>query len=737
MKKKLLSLVVIALSISYSSAQSTKAAVSSKGIAIYEKVALMQSGKTVKSVQLSNAPLLKNKVASMSKSERFKKLSSMRKAALKHNNKYLANFKSRTPLLKLKASIDTTFYEGFESYDGVKQNWLPTNWTELNKTTTTYATGDSINPTWAVNQANDYTSPSTGNSMAWVDWDGVGASARNQDVWLVSPAFSPKSGDYLTFDFFYNPYWMYIDYVNSTTTTDVFNYKTPNATLQLYVSTNNGTSWTKVWDAIEDAAQFNDSTISNWSFSTGAWNTIKKSLQTYTGQSIKIAFRYVGKDGDSMGLDNISIRQLIPTALYGRPQGYFFAGLTKDYKNLASDLMFGQAYDAAQWFNYSNDDSQSFLWTFDDPKNPTSTVTSTDIHPSISYPYGEYNIPTLKASAGARDSIYKWGTSTSGSYFMAGGQLSFDWGTVGVGNYDLNQYIYDFPNGTTGDYFFGTTADKSVDAIANYFDKPAHRYLIDSLWINLAKFSAPADAEFKIIIHRVVDGYLTDTIATAICTPTDVINVGAKYYSMVFKGFTNIDPTTGLEVINDYLEISDAILVEFTGFNKSGITIAPWAQGYDSPIGENNAYVFLNSKDSAGVVSRDFYSATEYIGAYTSFLFNLGATYSFLVSDAASFVAPIAGGSKTFNINSLYSPDAWWLDAALPSWLTSELTFDSTKWAITYTLKAEPLPAGVTGRGTVVKVSTYGADMSINVNQGDYTGISAPFNRLAPLILAV
>ena len=64
------------------------------------------------------------------------------------------------------------------------------------------------------------------------------------------------------------------------------------------------------------------------------------------------------------------------------------------------------------------------------------------------------------------------------------------------------------------------------------------------------------------------------------------------------------------------------------------------------------------------------------------------------------------------------------MEAELPSWLTSEQTFNETTFAITYTLKAAPLPVGVTGRGAQVKVFTYGADMTINVSQGDYTGLS-------------
>ena len=718
MRKRLLSLAVIAVGITLVTAQSIKNVVSNKGKTTQTKVVEMQIHPTTnstKSMVIKKTSVLRNKIAFHNKKMNLKRMAILRNISKKHSNR-ITNFKTRTPLLKMKASADTTFFEGFEGYNGTSNDWIPTNWTELNKTSVKYVAGDSINPTWAANAGNDYAAPAGGNSMAWVDWDDV---PRKQDVWLVSPALTPKSGDYLNFNFFYNPLWMYIDWNLSTETSNVFNFTKPNATMQMYVSTNNGSTWTMVWDAIEDAGQFDATSIEDWAYSAGSWNTIQKSLEAYAGKPIKIAFRYVGTDGDSMGLDEISIRQLIPSAFYSRPQGYFFLGLTTDFSNAASDYLLGHAYEPATWFNYSNEESKSFVWNFEDPKTSSNFV-STDVDAVVTYPAGEYKVPTLVATAGTRDSSYTWGTSPDGAFFAAGGSTS----GLGAGNYDLNEYIYDYPADTLGNnYLFGNAPDSTIDAIANYFEKPVHRYLIDSVWISLSKFSAPVGTEFKLIVHRVTDNGLADTIATAVCKAEDVITIDPDSHTMLFEGFTSIDSITGLVVINDYLEINDAILVELTGFNKKGVTLAAYAQGYDSPIGESNAYIFYNSKDSTGAVSREIYNASDYIGAYTSLLFNLGATYSYIQPNENTFVAPIAGGNKTFNVDAWYSPIEWWLDAELPSWLTSEQTFNETTFAITYTLKAAPLPIGVTGRGTQVKVFTHGADMTINVSQGDYTGL--------------
>ncbi|MEI6751695.1 MAG: choice-of-anchor J domain-containing protein [Paludibacter sp.] len=708
MKKNLLSLAVVVFGISVGNVQATTKNLPNKGTVAQTQV--VNASQSNKSFVLKSPKNMRNLTQAYLKNAHYHRLAKMR-TNLNTKTQNLHLFKSRTPLMRMKASADTTLYEGFEAYDGIAKNWIPANWTRLNKTNTTYLVGDSINPTWSVNPENSYTNASLGSSMAWIDWDQTPSA---QDSWLVSPVFTPKAGDYLNFDCFYNPFWMYYDYNNSTNTTDAFNFTVANASIACMISTDNGATWTKLWDALDDAGQFNETNIQDFAYSAGSWNTIQKTLAAYVGKSVKIAFRYYGKDGDSMGLDEIAVRQLKPAALYNRPQGYFYMGLTTDFKNAPNDLILGNPYEAGTWSNFSNMDARSFNWTLSDPTNKNASINSNDIHATVTYPSGEFTNPLLKASAEGKDSTYTWGT-LGNSYLESGGNGS----GLGIGNYDLSKYIapYTF---AANDYVFGTRPDSTIDAIANFFDKPIHRYVLDSMWVSLGAFSAPAGTEFKLILRRVVDYSLADTIAIATCKAEDVIN-NSGYYSMVFKGFVVVDPTTGLDVTNDYLEISDAMLVELTGFNKPGITLGAYSQAEDSPTGESNAYIYYLNKTAK---TRKLYNSSDYIGYNISLLFNMAATYSYIHPDATLFEAPVAGGSKTFNIDSWYSPDEWWLDTDLPSWLTSQQTFDETTWGITYTLKAEPLPAGVTGRGTVVKVSTYGADMSINVNQGDYTGIS-------------
>ena len=618
-----------------------------------------------------------------------------------------------SPFMKQLATSDTTFYESFEAYnDTSNHNWIPNNWTELNKTGNIYKVG-STNLTWAVRDIGG--EATDGKNIAWMNYDNNSVS---RDEWIVSPAFTPVAADYFSFDLYYAPFWMYFDAVQyNNDGTQKFNFSKPTITMQVMISTDDGANWTKIWDAHNNVGKYTEKTI--YDYQNGAWNTFVLPISDYVGKSVKIAFRYVGKNGDSMGLDNIGVRQLKPEAKYGRPTGYFFLGMTPDYGNANADLMLGAPSQTDLWKNNSNQDAQSFEWTFEDPTNEKVTITSTDVFPTMSYPVGYYGVPSMKAIAGAYQNTYKWGTAAGGAYFMIGGNGAFDWGTLGACNYDLNEGIgnYTFTN---GDYIFGTNPARTIESVANYFEKPKHTYLLDSLWINLGALSAPAGTVFKLNIRKIDEnGGYTTILAKATCTIESVKEVKPGYFTMIFKNFITYDPVLELEVRNDYIEISDAILVELAGFNKTGIVLSAFAQGITDGI-ESNAYVFYNQYSSG---KRYLLSANDYFGGSTSLLFNLASTYAYLIPDATTFDAPVGGGSKTFNITSFSVPDAWWLDGELPTWLTAAITYDDKTGKITYTLTAEPIPSGVEGRGTVVTVAEPGASMQISVSQGNYTGI--------------
>jgi PKD repeat protein len=109
------------------------------------------------------------------------------------------------------------------------------------------------------------------------DWD-----ASEQDEWLKTPAFDlPKGTVKLEFYAGYDSYWISA------------------ATLNVYISTDKGTTWDTLWDA----SMVN--TDDKWT-----WNKIDVDLSAYAGKSgVMLAWQYVGNDGDLMAIDNVEVTQ--------------------------------------------------------------------------------------------------------------------------------------------------------------------------------------------------------------------------------------------------------------------------------------------------------------------------------------------------------------------------------------------------------------------------------------------
>jgi hypothetical protein len=721
MKKKLLLSLIAISSISMGSAQKLSKNDVSKTKVQTSHLNITKSSSPIKIIDTKSITFVRNDfqlTSSGSKNNAAVTKTKAKDSAVQRNlilntQDRLSRSLSTSPIVKQQAAIDTTFYESWETYDGAQIDWIPSDWKEENKTGNHDVAGQP-NTTWYARAVGSLATQGT--DIEWVEADQTGLS---RDEWLISPAFTPKATDYLCFDLYYSPYFMYFDMAQfNANGLKQFDFTKPTTTMQVMVSIDGGSNWTKLWDAHDLGGQFNVSNIGN--YQNGAWNSFNMPMASYSGKSVKIAFRYVGKGGDGMGVDNIGVRFLKPVASYHCPQGYFYLGLTPNFQSASNSFMLGAPYGDDKWRNQSNSDSKSFSWSFEDPKDDKAIFSSTEFSPMVQYPNGFYNMPTLSATSGGLTNDYKWGGVNSG--FFAGGNAALDWGTLGAGNYDLSKGIMNYTF-DTGGYVFGTQPNRYVDGICNYFEKPVHKYILDSLWISLGAFKAPVGTVFNLKIRKVnaETGDMSTVMARATCTTADVKEVAPGFFSMLFKDFITYDAVLGLEVTNDYLVIEDGILIEMYGFNKPGITLGAFCER-PSNSGNLNAYIFYI--DANG--KRAFTSSVGYINGRTSLLFNLGITYPFLHADENTFVVPTVGGSKTFNVSSYSLPTDWWMDDALPTWLISSQTYDEVSGAITYTLTAEPLPAGMLGRGAKVIVSSAGADMAFNVSQGEYTGVSNP-----------
>ena len=604
-----------------------------------------------------------------------------------------------------KSTSDFTFFESFEGWDGKTQGWIPEGWSKNNKTE--YLT-------WDVWEESSISSPVDGKYLACVDLfydfeeDVIITDPR--DEMLITPAFTPVEGDHLYFDLNYSALFMFLDFNSFELVFD-----DPFFNVQVLVTEENNENWEVIWDLAKEKSYSEDNI---WNYDSYEWYRKMISLKSYAGKSIKIAYRYSDREGgDNIGLDNIQVRELNPTALYMRPQGFFKLGMDQNWLGCEADLLFGHAYNKAIWRNFSIE-SDAYRWEFDNPDG-SGSMTSTEKNPNTPYPFDIYEIPSLTASGGKKSSYYQWGINDL-KYLLTGGDTDDGSGVIiGAGNYDLSYdfYAYYFEE---GDYLYGTSIDNSIDGVANYFEKPVNKYVLDGVWAALGDFSFPAGTEFKMVIRRVIDGSVDDDdiIATATCTTADVIAHTKDAYTMPFTTFITIDPETQLEIENKYIEIEDAILIEITGFNNiPGSKISFCTQEFNTePTGESNAYLYVLYKDKRYL--------DHYIGVNTSLLINLEITYSFLVADSYIFNASEEGGEKTFYVSSFYSPDSWWMYEDFPEWINHKIEFNTEKWEAKLTFIADPLTASEVYREEIINIFTKGAEMSFLVKQGKNTEIS-------------
>ncbi|MCD4651604.1 MAG: choice-of-anchor J domain-containing protein [Candidatus Cloacimonetes bacterium] len=152
--------------------------------------------------------------------------------------------------------------EDFDSISFPPENWIiddSTIWTRFNGNNDLYPFND-------IDITNVYSALCPWNDGVW------------QNEWLVSPEFAlSRQAGILNFWVFYNS-----DYVN-------------HAALKVHVSSNSGNDWTEAWSAPDDGLGIR-------------WRQTSVDLTGYFGgEHMRIAWQYVGINGDLVAIDEISL----------------------------------------------------------------------------------------------------------------------------------------------------------------------------------------------------------------------------------------------------------------------------------------------------------------------------------------------------------------------------------------------------------------------------------------------
>ena len=659
-------------------------------------------------------------------------------AGKKLQRKIMPPVKSNRNVNLRAGAASESLFEGFEDWDIEAEDWdwLPEGWTDRSDSGSVShlvdVYGDEYNFTWRTSFFN----PKSGQYSAGVQFafqidtlsgnDTVQYSPPPQDEWLISPPVTVKQADYVfAFDLYYDPFFArYREFVNADGDT-VTDFNARNTIVEALISVDGGSTWTKKWDNLDDAAQYTEDDLLYLLFYGVPWLKVIIDLEEYHNQDIKIAIRYWDDNGESVYVDNVTVGYLTPEVSYRRPEGHLISGLSPDYlafepENL--NLTVGHAYTPTLWegnIKYH----ESVSWSFNDYEgNPVETFTGEN--PTVSLPHDLYETPLLTAGGkGNTSGEFQLGSAEDRwmllgypNIWLAGDEGNEYDVTLGLGNYDL-QYSFTRYIDINADYIAG------FKGVANYFEKPAAKYMFENFYVHLGNIVAKPDEPVKLNIYAVDEDYnVGEIIASSEAWPEDFIlafidtlvdNLGDsteyKYYTVPFK-FMATDQDG--KKYDSYLEIDNHFLAEFYNYQSADI----FFQYEPHPTGEGYAYATLEDENEDPL----------YLGA-TSALFDMDAVFPFLFAEDNEFAAPNDGGDREFEVGTYWEASAWWLKEALPDWIAIGDTVYQGGIYYTLPVAVAPLPQGVSGRSANVTVQAPGCEMTLKFKQGDaewFTGIN-------------
>ena len=171
------------------------------------------------------------------------------------------------------AFVDNSSSRAILLEEGFDFDWLPDGWTVIN----THPENNWIQTNPVENPFSDIDPNSLFSAM-------VPFINEDQDEWLISPTIDASGGDLpLTLTWYAGVSGSWLD---------------PGATLRCLISTDDGATWTELWNAIgeiEDGAPW-------------AWHMVTANLDAYASTPFKLAWNYVGNDGDLAGVDGVKVQ---------------------------------------------------------------------------------------------------------------------------------------------------------------------------------------------------------------------------------------------------------------------------------------------------------------------------------------------------------------------------------------------------------------------------------------------
>lgn len=565
-------------------------------------------------------------------------------------------------------------FESFEGWDGTTKDWTPEGW--------------SVDMRGEVERTSSWTpsvsAPGIPSAADGQYYYAINYDTAKQDEWLISPLVEIEDAMVLTYYLYLEPTFLFnLDNVDW----DKYEFigdKTVAATLQIWAQPEGG-EWTMLHDFVDD---YKDKTLLEMAYLTPA-ELEKKSedLSAFAGKKIKVAFRYVGADGNTMfidaigigypALDDISYMDPFSTLYWGFSRGWELSGIT-------APIAHYPVYAPLSWMNMSYIDGATYSWDYCDPE--TAEIVTSDDQDMLTVTY----VPDYSSEASMRNNFFYPPTlnatapnATPGSYqspyfyFQAGGKVErpLNDGTMFEGT------LMPFAFQNSGITFIAVDDETIGDQAIPVF---GHNRNSDKYWLNYSlngeeaiegdharlegianlffANEAPlvvnginvygwgqigADAELTATIYAVNSEMSTEistftTIASATIKGSDII---AEYSDA--KGYLCLPFDFKTPAVVQATEEHPAYFFMLQGFNSDKVEyFAPLQSQVPDPNYMCLGYT-LKHIDLSNHIDRDpYYSIKnivykengEYVDLYSSFAIGIDGEYPWLTTDCEGIV---------------------------------------------------------------------------------------------------
>lgn len=508
------------------------------------------------------------------------------------------NAKSPAKRLSPRAAQSRASMSLDENFEGrTSATWLPDGWTQESK----------------AGVANEWTVGDLENEMIYLQDGKYGVFCRMNgeavDQWLNLPAVDVTDGLELTFRAYIDPFFSFVMGEKNEDYTYKEYVKT--ATMKVMVSTDEGATWTELLDLADQFVGLPTPKLT--ALANGELKPYAVSLGEYAGKKVRIAFRYVGTDGATVGMDDVKVGPApLAGVRYFNPFCGAYFGVSKNMKAVPFHGAILPVYEPVTFQNFSDDYEAQYSWILPADDATTKVVEKDDWILTLEYVTDNTSDDTRRNNLKTPPTLVgetataSQSRFTSCDYIQAGGSghflmfgepeptnfgfATFSWPTCG--GYALyspseTEDIPMFGYSESADKYWADLNDLSdpgdyvhVNSLITYHACEAP-IVINGAWLHAVGSAFKSDAVLKAeIITLDEDGVMDEVLATATLTPSQIETESAGsnlfYYTPEFKFDKNVVVTP---------EMCQAFITRISGFRESASYFNPYMTVNSNPAG--------------------------------------------------------------------------------------------------------------------------------------------------------